>query len=71
MEFTIEQARILAGLTQVQIADRMGMSEKTYIQYEKYRKIFRMDHAWRFAKITGRELTEIKFFDDELKKFCS
>ena len=46
MPYTLEQARILAGLTQKEMAKKMKMSEKTYIQYEKYRRIFRMDQAY-------------------------
>lgn len=50
MRYTLEQARILAGLTQIEMAEKMNMSEKTYIQYEKYRRILRMDQGYEFAK---------------------
>lgn len=62
MEFTICQARKLSGYTQKEMADELLMSEKTYIQYEKYRSIFRMDHAHRFCKTTGIPLDKIIFF---------
>lgn len=71
MRYTIAQARILAGLTQVKIADRLGMSEKTYIQYEKYRKVFRMNDGMNFSRITGIGLDSIIFFNHELQKNCS
>jgi DNA-binding XRE family transcriptional regulator len=69
--FTIEQARNLSGLTQAQMAVKLGMSEKTYIQYEKYRKIFRMHIAARFVEIVEMDMGVIIFFDDELQKICS
>jgi DNA-binding XRE family transcriptional regulator len=71
MQYTLAQARILAGLTQVQMAERLGMSEKTYIQYEKYRKVFRMSDGFNFARISGQKLDSIIFFDDQLQKNCS
>lgn len=69
--FTLEQARILAGYTQLQLAEKMGMSGKTYIQYEKYRKVFRMDDAYKFSQITGMDLKRLIFFEDQLQKNCS
>ncbi|MBP3038100.1 helix-turn-helix transcriptional regulator [Bacillaceae bacterium Marseille-Q3522] len=71
MNFTLMQARIMAGLTQKQMAEKLGMSEKTYIEYEKYRKIFRMDVAFKFAKIVGINLENIIFFDEKLRFKCS
>lgn len=69
--FTLEQARILAGFSQIELAKVLGMTEKTYIQYEKYRKIFRMDHARKFVKATGFHYDELIFFKDELQNICS
>jgi len=71
LRFTIEQARHIAGMTQVQVAAKLGMSEKTYIQYEKYRKIFRMDTAARFAEIVNLSIDQIVFFKPEAQKICS
>ncbi|MBS4198583.1 helix-turn-helix transcriptional regulator [Bacillus sp. FJAT-49732] len=71
MRYTLEQARILGGLTQVQMAERLGMSEKTYIQYEKYRKVFRMDDAFRFIRITKVPANSIIFFEGQLQNICS
>ena len=71
MKYTLEQARILSGLTQVEMAERMGMSEKTYIQYEKYRRIFRMNQAYQFVKNVNVPFDTIIFFTGQLQKFCS
>lgn len=71
MKFTIEQARILGGFSQVTMAAKLGMSEKTYIQYEKYRKVFRMDIAARFVELVKLDMKDIIFFKDKLQKICS
>jgi putative transcriptional regulator len=71
MVYTIEQSRILGGFTQVELAGRLGMSEKTYIQYEKYRKVFRMDVALQFSGYTKIDITNIIFFEGQLQKNCT
>lgn len=71
MRYTIEQARILGGFTQVAMAKKLGMSEKTYIQYEKYRKVFRMDAALKFVTLTRVNIGDIIFFRGQLQKICS
>lgn len=71
MQYTLEQARILGSFTQVNLAEKLGMSEKTYIQYEKYRKILRYDHAFKFAKLTNIPIDNIIFFEEQVQKNCS
>lgn len=70
MKYTIEQARILGGLTQVELSKKLDMTEKTYIQYEKYRRIFRVDHALKFVEATKIPMDKIIFFNDQLQKNC-
>lgn len=71
MKYTLEQARLLSNLTQVEMAELMGMSEKTYIQYEKYRRIFRMDQGYKFSKNVSVPFDDIIFFTGQLHYFCS
>lgn len=71
MNYTLEQARILAGLTQLEMSKKMKMSEKTYIQYEKYRRILRMDQAYLFMKHVNVPFNSIIFFAGQLQDFCS
>ena len=71
MKFTIEQARLYRGMTQIEMASKLGMSEKTYIQYEKYRRFFRMDTAARFVELVGLPMESIIFYSPELQKNCS
>lgn len=71
MKYTLEQARVLSGLTQKEMARKLRMSEKTYIQYEKYRRIFRMDQAYDFMKYVNVPFGSIIFFAGQLQNFCS
>jgi putative transcriptional regulator len=71
VKYTLEQARILGGYTQVEMANKLEMSEKTYIQYEKYRKVFRMDTALKFVTFTKLDISTIIFFEGQLQKICS
>lgn len=62
MKFTIEQARLINDITQGEMAKKLSMSEKTYIQYEKYRRVFRMDTAAQFMKVVKLSVNDIIFF---------
>ena len=62
MKYTLEQARLLSDLTQVQMAKKMKMTQKTYLQYEKYRRIFRMDQGYNFAENVNVPFDSIIFF---------
>ncbi|MBM7698650.1 helix-turn-helix transcriptional regulator [Kurthia huakuii] len=71
MRYTLEQARNLSGLTQVEMAKHMNISEKTYIQYEKYRRVLRMDQAYKFVEKVNVPFDNIIFFTGHVQKFCN
>lgn len=71
MNYTLEHARLLTGLTQVEMAEKLGMTEKTYIQYEKYRRILRMDQGYVFAQSVSVPFDSIIFFAGQLQKFST
>ena len=60
-KFTIEQARSLTGLTQEEMAEKLGVSASTYYKYEKYKTPMRMDTAYLFSKITSIGMDDIIF----------
>lgn len=62
--FTLKQARLYSGLTQKEVSKELNMTEKTYIQYEKYRRELRISHAIKFSEITGIPLQNIIFFKE-------
>lgn len=58
---TIKGARVNANLEQEEVAKKLGMTKKTYINYEKYRSYFRVDKAYEFARIVKYPLDQIIF----------
>lgn len=71
IKFTLEQARKHRGLTQEQIAKMLGMTKRTYIDYEQYKRAFRIDKAFLFAEIVGIPINNIIFFNPKLHLKCS
>lgn len=68
--YTIKQARQLAGMTQKEMAKELNVSESTYISYELYNTIMRMDTAMQFTKVTNISLDDI-FFAPDVQKKCT
>ena len=61
MKFTIKKARQYAGFTQQEIAEKLGISIKTYQNYEKGITAMRIDKAKKFSSITNIPLSYIIF----------
>lgn len=61
---TIKQARMISGLTQAEVAEELGMHVKTYMKYENYKQIMRINQGVRFSEITGVPFNQIIFFDN-------
>ena len=59
MNFTIKQARQHAGLTQADMARKMGMDRTTYIKIEKDMMRATIDQICAVAQITGIPATII------------
>lgn len=68
MKLTIAQARKLAGLTQVEMARRLGMALQTYTNIEKYRNYFRINDAYMFSRIVGYPFESIVFVPEQQKE---
>lgn len=60
-KFTLKNARVLADMTQKEMAEALGVSESTYISYEQYKNFMRMDTAFKFSKIVNRDLDTLIF----------
>lgn len=63
-KLTLKEARFLAGMTQVEMAEKLGLSESTYIKYELYRQFMRMDTAFKFSELVGISIDELIFLPD-------
>lgn len=61
--YTPEQARKLKGLSQKNMAIKMGLSENTYINKEKGNTKFFIDEACKFCDIIDMPLEKIIFFE--------
>lgn len=66
---TLEGARNNLHLSQSDVAKSLGMSKKTYIDYEKYRKVLRTDKAIRFAKLVNQPFDSIIFLPIDYETF--
>lgn len=62
---TIAAARINCGMSQAEVAKALNMSTKTYIGYEKYRRVFRTDRAWDFSRIVNQPFDRIIFLPSD------
>lgn len=67
MIFTVRQARVLAGLTQADVAKRLEMPVNTYRRREMYPEKMSVPTALRFAEIVKLPLDQI-FFGEGLPK---
>lgn len=66
-KITIRAARVNAGLTQDQMAERLGVSLTTLNAWERGRKSIRPAYLYAICQITGFEPGDI-FFPDTVSK---
>lgn len=60
MKLTLKQARVGMGLTQKEMAERLGVSVVTYRKYEETTRKMKLDTLIRFSKVTGIDLLDLK-----------
>lgn len=65
MKFTLEQARKYNGLSQRELAERLGIALQTYNEYEKYRQLFRVDTMHKFVEVVGLPIEDILFYEEK------
>lgn len=68
---TLEGARRNLHLSQREVAKHLGMSVKSYIDYEKYRKTLRMDKAFEFASLVNQPVRSIIFLPKDYEKLLA
>lgn len=61
MALSLKQARLLADLTQKEMAARLGVHRQTYMKWEHNADEMPIGKAKQFAKIVGRDIDEIFF----------
>lgn len=67
MTYTVKQARKLADLTQVQMADALEVSRDTYRRIEKNPETATIAQGVRIAEVTGLSFDAIFFGVDSTK----
>ena len=60
--FSVKQARNLAGMTQTQMASRLGICLETYRKLEKNPENMTISQAQVFCDIVKRPINEVRFF---------
>lgn len=53
VKITLEAARVNTGLTQEQLAEKMGVSRQTVIDWENGKREMRTAYLYMFCHITG------------------
>lgn len=61
MAYTVKQARLLAGLTQQQMADELCVHRTTYVKLESDPESFTMKQAKTISRITKIPMEQIRF----------
>lgn len=56
---TLAGARVTAGLTQEELAVKMGVTRQTIIAWEKYKRAMRVPELIAFCSVTGFEQADI------------
>lgn len=60
MKLTLKQARAGVGLSQEEMAERLGVTTVTYNAYEKDPTKMRIDRLIKFVRITGVDIGMLK-----------
>lgn len=61
MAFTLRQARLLSGLTQEQVAQKLAVHRQTYMKWERNADEMPVGKAKETSVILGRGIDEIFF----------
>lgn len=61
IKFSLKQARNYCGLSQEEMAKKLGVTLKTYYLYENYQSEMRYSTAVKFSEITGVDQDNIFF----------
>ena len=61
MAFSVKQARQYAGVTQVEVAQRLGISRDSYRKMELFPETASISAAKKFSEIVGIPIDQIFF----------
>jgi DNA-binding XRE family transcriptional regulator len=64
MAISIKAARVNAGLTQAEVADRIGKTKNTIVSYEAYATVPDITTAQAMAELFGMSIDDIVWSQD-------
>ena len=65
MKLTLKAARVNKGLTQADVANRLGINKGTLVNYEKYRTIPDIETAKVMASLYGVSVNDLIFLPND------
>lgn len=65
MKISLKAARVNVGLTQNDVAKRVGVNKGTIVNYEKYRTIPDIETAKKLANIYGLSVNDLIFLPSD------
>lgn len=66
MKFTLKQARDYAGLTQEEVAKKLGIATVTYGKYERGENEIKLKTAKEFSRVVGINFDDLIFPGEKL-----
>lgn len=68
MKWTLKAIRINLGLTQMQMAEKLGVSKETYLNYENYKTYPDVNIVKKIIKISKVDFNDIIFLPSNYAK---
>lgn len=68
MKWTLKAIRINLGLTQMQMAEKLGVSKETYLNYENYKTYPDVNIVKKIIKISKIDFNDIIFLPNNYAK---
>lgn len=68
MKWTLKAIRINLGLTQMQMAEKLGVSKETYLNYENYKTYPDVNIVKKIIKISKVDFNDIIFLPNNYAK---
>lgn len=65
MRGTLRQLRMFLGLTQEDMAERLGIVRQTWASYEAHPEKLSFEQGWKIARAMGVPFSDIIFLPDE------
>jgi len=65
---SVKVHRVVAGLTQEQLAEKLGVSRQTIVAIEKEKYSPSLEYAFKIARVLGKSIEELFHYPSESKE---